>query len=83
MTKEDLSSIMNEITLTQNEPYNLIGHTKQTRTKRSILPWGGLFNFLFGTADQKDIGIIKQQVKDLYSKKLAEKKVLRGCNYSN
>ena len=27
MTKEDLSSIINEITLTQNEAYNLIGHT--------------------------------------------------------
>ena len=40
MTKEDLSSIINEITLTQNEAYNLIGHTKQTRTKRSILPLG-------------------------------------------
>ena len=76
MTKEDLSSIINEITLTQNEAYNLIGHTKQTRTKRSILPLGGLFNFLFGTADQKDIDISKQQVKYLYSNQLAEKKVL-------
>ena len=37
---------------------------------------GGLFNFLFGTADQKDIDIIKQKVKDLYSNQLAEKKVL-------
>ena len=51
MTKEDLSSIINEITLTQNEAYNLIDHTKQPRTKRSILPLGGLFTFLFGTAD--------------------------------
>ena len=76
MTKEDLSSIINEITLTQNEAYNLIGHIKQTRTKRTILPFGGLFNFLLGTADQKDIDIIKQQVKDLYSMQLAEKKVL-------
>ena len=37
---------------------------------------GGLFNFLFGTAHQKDIHMIKQQVKDLYSNQLAEKKVL-------
>ena len=37
---------------------------------------GGLFNFLFGTADQKHIDMIKQQVKDLYSSQLAEKKVL-------
>ena len=33
-------------------------------------------NFLFGTADQKDIDMIKQHVKDLYSNQLAEKKVL-------
>ena len=76
MTKEDLPSIINEITLTQNEAYNLIDHTEQPRTKRLILPLGGLFNFLFGTADQKDIDMIKQQVKDLYSNQLAEKKVL-------
>ena len=75
MTKEDLSSIINEITLTQNEAYNLIDHTKQLRTKRSILPLGGLFNFLFGTADQKDIDMTKQQVKDLKYNQLAEKKV--------
>ena len=37
---------------------------------------GGLFNFLFGTADQKDIDMTKQQVKDMYSNQLAEKKVL-------
>ena len=59
MTKEDLSSIINEITLTQNEAYNLIDHTKQPRTKRSILPLGGLFKFLFGTTDQKDIDMTK------------------------
>ena len=39
--------------------------------------WEGLFNFLFGTADQKDIHMIKQQVKDLYSNQLSEKKVLQ------
>ena len=75
MTKVDLSSIINEITLTQNEAYNLIDHTTQPRTNRSILPLGGWFNFIFGTADQKDIDMIKQ-VKDLYSNQLAEKKGL-------
>ena len=76
MTQEDLSSIINEITLTQNEAYNLIDHTEQPRTKRSIHPLEGLFNFLFGSADQKDIDMIKQQGRDLYSNQLAEKKVL-------
>ena len=37
----------------------------------------GLFNFLFGTADQKDIDMIKKQVKDLYSNQLAEKEVFK------
>ena len=35
MTKEGLSSIINEITLSPNEAYNLIDHTKQPRTKSS------------------------------------------------
>ena len=35
-----------------------------------------MFNFLFGTADQKDIDMIRQQVKDLNSSQLAEKKAL-------
>ena len=35
MTKEDLTSIINEIT--PKEAHNLIDHTKQPRTKRSIL----------------------------------------------
>ena len=61
MTKEDLTSILNEITLTQNEACNLINHTKQPRTKRSILPLGELFNFLFGTADWKDIDMINNK----------------------
>ena len=64
------------MTLTQNEVYNLRDHAKQPRTKRSILPLGGLFNFLFGIADQKDINMIKQQVKDLYCNQLAKKKML-------
>ena len=37
---------------------------------------GGFFNFLSGTADQKDIHMIKQHPRDLYSNQLAEKKVL-------
>ena len=76
MTKDDLSSIINKITLAQNEAYNVIDQTKQPRPKRSILSLGELFNFFFGTADHKDIDMIKQQVKDLYSNQLSEKKVL-------
>ena len=71
MINKDLSSIINEITLTPNETYNLIDHTKQPMTKRSIFPI-----LLFETADQKDIDMIKQQVKDLYTNQLAEMKVL-------
>ena len=79
MAKEDLTSLINEIILTQNEAYNLIDHTKQPRSKRSTLPLGGLFNFLFGTADQKDIDMIEQQIKNMYFNQLAEKKVLEDA----
>ena len=43
-----------------------MNHDKNNRYKRSLLPLGGLFNLLFGTADQKNIKLLKQQVKELY-----------------
>ena len=69
MTLNHLSSALNQILMTRTEVSDLIGHMnhgKQNRIKRSLLPLGGLFNFLFGTADQNDIDYSKQQVKELY-----------------
>ena len=44
--------------------------------KNSPLPLGGLFNFLFGTADQKDIDLLKQEVKVLYEYQVDQEKIL-------
>ena len=63
MTHNNLSSVLNQIDITRTEVSDLIGHMihdKNNRYKRSLLPLGGLYNFLFGTADQKDIDLLKQ-----------------------
>ena len=69
MTVNDLSSALDQICITRIQVSDLIGHInhdKNNRHKRSLLSLGGLFNFLFGTADQKDIDLLKQQIKELY-----------------
>ena len=58
MTIDDMDLAINEITLMQTEASNLIDHISN-RHKRSLLPFCGLFNFLFGTADDKDLKAIK------------------------
>ena len=35
-----------------------------------------MFNFLFGTADQKDIDLLKQQVKKLYENQVDQEEIL-------
>jgi hypothetical protein len=77
LTMIDMNSILDEITLAQNEAALLIGHLQNSpRSKRSLLPLGGLFHFLFGTGDQKDINQLKDNVQDLYANQLNHKKVL-------
>ena len=69
MTVNDLSSVPDQIHITKTEVSDIIGHMnndKNNRHERSLLPLGGLFNFLFGTADQKGIDHLKQQFKELY-----------------
>ena len=77
MTMLDLNNVINEISRIHTDASNLIGHIKDDeRNKRSILPLGGLFHFLFGTGDQKDIDELKSNVQDLYANQLNQKKVL-------
>ena len=48
MKIDDINLVLHDITLTQIEGFNLIGHIhnpKDIRTKRSLLPFGGLFHF--------------------------------------
>ena len=65
MTMHDVTLALDKIINMQTEASNLIGNI-QYRNKRSLLPLGGLFGFLFGTADQADLDAIKVDVKQLY-----------------
>ena len=79
MTLNDLSSALNQIHITRTEVSDLIGHmnnNKNNRHKRSLLPLGGLFNFLFCMADQKDIDLLKQQVKELHENQVDQEEIL-------
>ena len=79
MTPNDFSSALDQIHITRTEVSDLIGHMNQdksNRHKRSLLPLGGLFNFLFDTADQKDIDLLKQQVKELYENQVDQEEIL-------
>ena len=59
ITVDDLNLALEEILHMQTEASNLIDHLAN-RHKRSLLPFGGLFSFLFGTADQNDLDLLKQ-----------------------
>ena len=77
LTLNDLDAAMEEITSTQIEASNLIYHIYSTRrTKRSILPFGGLFKFLFGTADNNDIDDMKQDIQRLYDNQVDQANIL-------
>ena len=58
MTMDDVTLALDEIINMQTEASNLIGHI-QYRNKRSLLPLGGLFGFLFGRADQADLDALR------------------------
>ena len=69
MTLDDLSLALDEIVNMQTEASNLIDHISN-RNKRSLLPLGGLFSFLFGTASEDDLNSIKANVKQLYQNQM-------------
>ena len=75
MTIDDMDLAINEITHMQTEASNLIDHISN-RHKRSLLPFGGLFNFLFGTADDKDLKAIKSDIQQLYQNQMNQADVL-------
>ena len=49
--------------------------------KRSLLPFGELFNFLFGTAKDDDVRSMKQDIKRLYDNQISQSKVLNDVNF--
>ena len=75
MTIDDMSLALDEILNMQTEASILITHISN-RNKRSLLPFGGLFGFLFGTADQADLNAIKADVKQLYQNQVDQTNVL-------
>ena len=79
MTINDLDSVLNEITSTQIEASNLIDHIhkpRNNRNKRSLLPFSGLFNFPFGTANDENVESMKQNIHRLYDNQVEQSKVL-------
>ena len=75
MTIDDLNLALDEILNMQSEASNLIDHISN-RNKRSLLPFGGLFGFLFGTASEDDLNSIKADVKQLYQNQIDQTNVL-------
>ena len=78
MTMDDINSVLHEITSMQIETLNLIDNIhrpKDFRTKRSVLPLGRLFHFLFGTAKDEDIKLMKQDIKKLHDNQISQSKV--------
>ena len=75
MTIDDLSLALDEIVNMQTEASNLIDHISN-RNKRFLLPFGGLFSFLFGTASEDDLNSIKVNVKQLYQNQMDQTNVL-------
>ena len=79
MTMNGINLVLCEITLTQIETLNLIDNVhrpKDFRMKRSVLPFGRLFHFLFGTAKDEDVKSMKHDVKMLYDNQISQFKVL-------
>ena len=80
MTIDDTDLLLHKITSTQIEAFNLIDHIhkpKDIRTIQSPLSFGGLFNFLFGTANDDNVRSMKQDIQKLYDNQISQSKVLK------
>ena len=79
MTLDDINMAITEISTTRIEASNLIDHAlynNNRRFKRSLLPLGGLFSFLFGTADQSDVNSLEADVEQLYENQIDQTQML-------
>ena len=75
ITVDDLNLALEQILHMQTEASSLIDHLVN-RPKRSLLPFGGLFSFLFGTADRNDLDSLKADIKQLYQNQMDQTNVL-------
>ena len=77
-TQDDITLAISDITELNENFLNITDkiHSNDNRHKRSLLPLGGLFSFLFGTADQKDLNDIKKDVQTIYDNQVNQAEVL-------
>lgn len=78
LTKQDVNKSIMALDSTYDKFTQICDNMQNgnQRYKRSLLPLGGLFSFLFGTADQNDLNEIKDQVKTIYDNQVNQAKVL-------
>ena len=78
LTRQDVNKSVITLDNTYDKFLQICSHIQShnKRYKRSLLPLGGLFSFLFGTADQKDLDSIKTQVKTIYENQVNQAQVL-------
>ena len=79
MILDYINIAITEINTTRLEASNLIDHAlniNKRRFKRSLLPLGCLFSFLFGTTDLSDVDSLKGDVKQLYENQIDQTKIL-------
>ena len=78
LTRQDVNKSVMTLDDTYDKFLQICNHIQShnKRYKRSLLPLGGLFSFLFGTADQKDLDSIKTQVKTIYDNQVNQAQVL-------
>ena len=79
VTLDGINMAITEISTTRLEVSNLIDHAlnnNNRRFKRSLLPLGDLFSFLFRTADKSDVDSLKADVKQLYENQIDQTEIL-------
>ena len=74
MTMDDIKLAIIQLENAQTEYINLIGNLHK-RSKRSLLPLGGLLSFLSETADQHDLDSLEDDIKRLYENQVSQTKV--------
>ena len=78
LTRQDVNKSIMTLDNTYDKFLQICDHIQShsKRYKRSLLPFGHFFSFLFGTADQEDLDSIKSQVKTIYDNQVSQAQVL-------
>ena len=78
LTRQDVNQSIMSLDDFYDKFLQIVNHIQShsKRYKRSLLPLGNLFSFLFGTTNQDDLNSIKAQVKEIYENQVNQAKVL-------